>query len=509
VGRAARGTVLFQGGRWKARIQFPDGGPRRTVLLPIGLTEEQAREHALELSQTARQTTAAVAAAEKGALETVEEYGDRYVTWKVAKGQTTALDTRGRLRKWVYPVIGRMPITQVRSADLEAVVRNLDAAVGTKRIEAKTAENAWGDVTGLFKQACMSKEPTLKVRTDNPSNGVLGPDGGEHKEKPILFPDEFMRLISCEAVPVSRRRMYVFAVYIGARANEVAALTAADFDVGRGLVTISKQRDRRTDADKKTKTKRTRVTSIEPELLPLVEAMAEARPRGRLFAGDDPLLPNDEARATQLREDLRAAGVLRRELHERNDPSRLPMWFHHLRDTGLTWMAIRGDDPLRIQWRGGHTDFRTTQRYIAQGRMLADGGAFKAHPPFPPLPRPIIPARIPARLASGDQDPEGRTEASPTGFEPVAANAMGPDLDGSRSVGSQDPGSSEAIGAHSVVPARRLEAGELHPRDAARIARDATVAIAVRRCQALALQQDERGTTQAIHEVAELLRGRS
>ena len=56
--------------------------------------------------------------------------------------------------------------------------------------------------------------------------------------------------------------------------------------------------------------------------------------------------------------------------------------FHHLRDTGLTWMAARGDDALKTQFRGGHTDMKMTQAYIASARNLpATFGE-----PFPALP---------------------------------------------------------------------------------------------------------------------------
>jgi hypothetical protein len=45
-------------------------------------------------------------------------------------------------------------------------------------------------------------------------------------------------------------------------------------------------------------------------------------------------------------------------------------------------MALRGEDPLRIQRRAGHADFDTTQIYIreaeALGRHIGE--------PFPPLP---------------------------------------------------------------------------------------------------------------------------
>jgi hypothetical protein len=64
------------------------------------------------------------------------------------------------------------------------------------------------------------------------------------------------------------------------------------------------------------------------------------------------------------------------------DALHAPIRFHDLRSTGLTWMGARGDAPLAISWRGGHTDFKTTQRYIEQGQKLAAGFGR----PFPPLP---------------------------------------------------------------------------------------------------------------------------
>ncbi len=48
--------------------------------------------------------------------------------------------------------------------------------------------------------------------------------------------------------------------------------------------------------------------------------------------------------------------------------------FHDLRDTGLAHMAVRGDSPVVIQWAGGHTDFKTTQGYIARGAPAAAPG---------------------------------------------------------------------------------------------------------------------------------------
>ena len=55
---------------------------------------------------------------------------------------------------------------------------------------------------------------------------------------------------------------------------------------------------------------------------------------------------------------------------------------HDLRATGITWMAVRGDEPLAIQQRAGHRSFNTTLRYINAAEVLEDGFG----EPFPVLP---------------------------------------------------------------------------------------------------------------------------
>jgi len=493
MGRRASGSVYFEGGRWKARITLPDG-KRRTVILPHGLSEEQAREEALRMSAVVRlhpidDTGERVPAAE----ETVAQYVARFWAYKSGRGQTTARDSYGRLRKWVVPVLADTPIAAVTRSDLERVVRHLDAAVASGAISAKTAANVWGDVTGMFGQAHKSKVPELQVRADDPTRDVAPPDAGTEKAKPVLFPDELVKLLQCDQVPVQRRRLYALAVYFGARANELAALRTTDVDLEHGTVTIERQRDRRTDGDRATKTKRVRVTDIEPAVLPLVEAMVKATKRGeRILPGDD--MPTDEMRATTLRADLLTAGVLREALHT-STPERLHLWFHHLRDTGLTWMAVRGDDPLRIQWRGGHTDFKTTQRYIAQGRLLAMGGAFRRVGPFPEIPPCILP-----RQDSQQLDNPGERVASPTGFEAVGGVARGKNMP--ESVGSPERDGTESYdsAADSAAWARRYD---LAPEDAARVARDVRIAAGLRRCVVLAEEQDEEATMTEMLAVAE------
>jgi len=70
-----------------------------------------------------------------------------------------------------------------------------------------------------------------------------------------------------------------------------------------------------------------------------------------------------------LRRWLKAVGVIRPALHESTRRSQNLTW-HDLRATGATWMAVRGDDPLKIKQRCGHKTFSTTEIYVREGEAL-------------------------------------------------------------------------------------------------------------------------------------------
>jgi integrase len=206
------------------------------------------------------------------------------------------------------------------------------------------------------------------------------------------------------------------------RTYELEALTPADVDLEHHTITIAKQADPKSKGrkgTKQTKTKRVRTVDIEAHLLPLVVALVK-RPqgkRGRLLR-----MPPPEDRAELLRKDLRTVGVRRPALFIEGDPLQRAITFHDLRDTGLTHMAVRGDSPTVIQWTGGHTDFKTTQGYIARGQTERR----RVGEPLPPLPSGLFPepTEPPPRIVPDDSRCSKfafslAKFATPTGIEPV------------------------------------------------------------------------------------------
>ena len=153
-----------------------------------------------------------------------------------------------------------------------------------------------------------------------------------------------------------------------------------DVDFEHGVIQINKAIDRETGDVKSTKSGETRRIPIEPALRPLLTQLHDAR------TGDHVLwMPDNEDRAALLRQHLTQAGVKRAELFADNDRQK-HVTFHDLRASGITWMAVRGDDPLRIKQRAGHSSFSTTEIYIREAENLAVGFGDV----FPPLPLDLV-----------------------------------------------------------------------------------------------------------------------
>ena len=76
--------------------------------------------------------------------------------------------------------------------------------------------------------------------------------------------------------------------------------------------------------------------------------------------------------ARRLRRWLIRTGADRRELHTTTKTTKAITW-HDLQATGLTWMAVRGDEPLEIVQRAGHERYETIQRHVREVDALREG----------------------------------------------------------------------------------------------------------------------------------------
>jgi len=389
----ARGTVSYRPGRdgrpgaWWGRITCHDGS-RPWLELGDWPNSKQGRARAKETAAHLTERFASegiVGTPQRGpklkALRaTTSSWWGEYFKHRVALGFDS---NEGAYRTHIQPVLDK-PWVEVTPTDCERLRDALDAKALEGKASPKTMFNAWTVFTTAAKAAAgqwkKDKPKKLRVRLDNPCIGIVPPDMDDSKELQWLYPDEFLRLVSCALVPLEARRLYALATYLFVRAGELKALDWSDVDIERGIVSVRVSWDRESGELKQTKTgnKGIRRFAIEPNLLPLLRAMhTEANGAGPVITMRD-----QKWWAADLRKHLEAARVTRAALF-RNDATCKRLRFHDLRGTGLTWMAVRGDDVLKIQQRAGHTNFETTQRkYIRTAEAVGEviGAVFPALP---------------------------------------------------------------------------------------------------------------------------------
>ena len=302
---------------------------------------------------------------------TVSQFSVSWLSHRSVSVKTWRHD-RSRLGH-VLPLIGALAMSEVTREHVEDLVMDLDTRVRRGALSSGTAAKVWGALRRLFDDAVRAKDRALRCLARDPSEGVRGPDADASRTKRFLYPAEATALLSCPSIPKARRARYAVAMYSGARAGEIAAISLASF--GRGVLVIRESVDEH-GVRGPTKNGEERRVPVEGPLAELLTWISCWRRPEDVF-GRDPRA------AERLREDLRAAGVTREALF-RDDARSKPVTFHDLRATAITWWAVRGDNFLAIQRRAGHSSFATTQRYLREAEDLGEFGET-----FPQMPEMI------------------------------------------------------------------------------------------------------------------------
>ncbi len=333
---------------------------------------------------------------------TFGEYAATYL--KSCESMPSHRNIKVALEGYGIPRLGPLPMRALDRERLLDFVHSLDQDVRDDRIGAKTAENIWYTIRAMLRKASRSKNRALRVLDFDPTQGVPppDPDSAGDKQKQMLFPDEFLALLSCEDVPVARARLYAVALLAHARSAELRALSWDDgsIDIEHRSIRITKQeqRDRSAKATNAmiltaTKGKKAREVTIEETLVPLLEAMrTEAGGEGRVFP-DMPRGDGEYGVCNLFHRDLERAGIDRPELLHAT-PTSLACRFHDLRASGITWRAARGDSPHARRQEAGHEDQATNDLYLRKLRTLYGANL------FPELPARLFAPPPPARVTS-------------------------------------------------------------------------------------------------------------
>jgi integrase len=377
ISRTRKGRTV-----WIARILLKDG-KRRELTCPYGMNREKAEAKAKEWQALEDATPALYNARARAAGKVVDgETADQWFTRMLpirahAKGTVDSSELESYWRTWISPVLGKKPMVALQRTDSLALAKVLEAAVANGRIREKTAKNIFSTYKVACKIACSERGwcESLKVRADDPSLGVEGPEDGPSRKRQWLFPKEFAALMACEAVPVERKRLYAFAAYTGMRPGEVAEVRFKDIDREAGVIRVSRAF--------KLKVNRIGATKTDGGVrdIPIERALLPAIPHG---SSEELIFPqlsvNKHYSPDVFREDLRTAGVTSSRLWSQTD-THLRVDFRCLRDSYATWHCLAGLDIHKLMRRMGHMQLNQTIAYAKVAETVQNVGV-----PFAPLP---------------------------------------------------------------------------------------------------------------------------
>ena len=329
--------------------------------------------------------------------ETSNEWHVRYQA--VHAGLKHETRGMGSWNKWCAR-IGTLLMAEIKTDDVKAIRGGLRQAFLAETISAKRCMNLWSElITAPFSRAFTDDDADYETvhvgpANKNPALGVKPPVSKkeideDERERQALFPRDFVKLISCEAIPLAWRRLYAVAVSLYVRPEELYALNWTDVDWEAHEVRVRIALDLKTGEEKPTKTKAgRRSVPIGAPLMPLLAQMKlEAGSHtGRIFQLTG-AVRDVEKNVARLRAHLEQAGVDRLDLLKGSDVLK-PFDFRSLRTTGITWLAMLGTDSSVIALYAGHDKPEVSwAHYIKQGPDLRR----RYGEPFPPLDALVAP----------------------------------------------------------------------------------------------------------------------
>jgi len=276
-----------------------------------------------------------------GAL--AREYPDQ------VKSKKTSSDDVERLRKYVYPHIGNIPIESVSLEHVLLVMSRIssDASPATRRHIAQV----------MIRVLALAVFPARLIKVSPVPRGFL-PKLPKRKAFGYLYPDEDARLLACKAVPLPYRILYGVLAREGMRVSEaignakreIGALAWAELDLERGIIRLDEN-----------KTDDPRAWALNPGVVETLKLLKQTQ------TGDLPFADIVHRHlADQFRAHLKMAGVDREELFERG-LARQPIRVHDLRATFVTLSLAHGKTETWVMDRTGHT----TSLMLAKYRRLA------------------------------------------------------------------------------------------------------------------------------------------
>lgn len=338
------------------RWYVPDGWSQRAIdreLAKVSAEFERQVQAGEIISRDEKRLQAAQEAAEAAKIVTLRQYGEK--VFMPAKTLTATENTRasfqGNLDKWVYPAIGDIKLPEITSAQISALLLDMQ---GKGKAHA-TVVKVYTILNSLFKMAYLSdmiaRNPMDKVERPKPRKDEIKPQTAQ------AYTAQEVRdiLTALEGEPLKWRAFIHLLIDTGVRRGEALAVQWEDIDFQENTILICRNlcytpgKGIYLDTPKNG---RCRMVDVGEDTLQLLKQIREQQGAGGkyIFTQDNSLDPMHPTSPTHyFRQFSKRNGI--KDFHP-----------HKLRHTFASVAITAGADVVSVSETLGHSDTAVTLR---------------------------------------------------------------------------------------------------------------------------------------------------
>ena len=338
------------------RWYVPDGWSQRAIdreLAKVAAEFEREAQAGEVISRAEKRQRAALEAAEAAKIVTLRQYGEK--VFMPAKTLTATENTRasfqGNLDKWVYPAIGDIKLPEITSAQISALLLDMQ---GKGKAHA-TVVKVYTILNSLFKMAYLSdmiaRNPMDKVERPKPRKDEIKPQTAQ------AYTAQEVRdiLTALEGEPLKWRAFIHLLIDTGVRRGEALAVQWEDIDFQENTILICRNLCYTPDKGiylDTPKNGRCRMVDVGEDTLQLLKQIREQQGAGGkyIFTQDNSLEPMHPTSPTHyFRQFSKRNGI--KDFHP-----------HKLRHTFASVAITAGADVVSVSETLGHSDTAVTLR---------------------------------------------------------------------------------------------------------------------------------------------------
>jgi integrase len=300
---------------------------------PTRITEKRAIEKQRKEAEKAAQELA-----EKENITFGNFWNDTYFpTYKIGRKESTSRKGQEHFKNWIEPVIGKMPLKDIKPFAIEKIKKNIlgaDKAPRTLQYVLATIRQAWN--TARLNGLVIGDSPTKQIKIPKVDN---------KRVRFLSYEEAETLLIALKEADTLTHDLALLSLNCGLRFGEIAALKWGHIDIDKGLMEIVDPKGGQGHP-----------AFMTGKVKTMFDKMKSRKPDEYIFTNENGEKLNDPPRVFHdvVDEIGLNNGV--------NDPRRKVV-FHTCRHTFASWHVTAGTDIYAVKSLLGHSNISMTERY--------------------------------------------------------------------------------------------------------------------------------------------------